>query len=61
MIAHQRPRIPFYYWPLWMCLLALGLIVFYGIFTPAWMLVRFAAWVGEKIPRRASTTRPGPA
>jgi hypothetical protein len=35
-----------------MFLLALGLIVFYGFFTPAWMIVRLVAWLTERAPRR---------
>lgn len=52
MKVHQRPPIRFYHWPFWMVLLALGLIVFYGLFTPGWMAVRLAAWLSERAPRR---------
>ena len=52
MKVHQKPRIPFYYWPLWMFLLGLGLIVFYGLFTPAWMITRFVAWCTEHASRK---------
>ena len=61
MIVHQKPRIPFYYWPFWMFLLTLGLIVFYGVFTPAWMLLRLAGWVGDKVPSRRPAARAGSA
>lgn len=57
MIVHQKPRIPFYYWPFWMFLLAVGLIVFYGIFTPAWILIRFADWAGETVLSRQAGSR----
>ena len=52
MKVHQRPPIRFYHWPIWMLMLALGLIVFYGLFTPAWMAVRLVAWVAERAPRK---------
>ena len=45
MSAH-RP-IPVGYWAAWMALLGLALVVFYGILTPFWMLVRALAWVSE--------------
>lgn len=35
-----------------MFLLSLGLIVFYGLFAPAWMIARFVAWLTEQVPRR---------
>jgi hypothetical protein len=53
--AHRRPQIPFYYWPFWMLLLAIGLFVFYGLFTPGWMAVRLVAWVSEHAPGRSRT------
>ena len=52
MKVHQRAPIRWYHWPFWMLLLTLGLVVFYGLFTPAWMLVRFVAWLSERAPRR---------
>ena len=42
----KRP-IPFYYWPWWMALLALGLFVFYVVLTPVWMGIRLVAWLAE--------------
>ena len=42
-----KPRIPFYYWPFWMVLLALGLFVFYVLLTPIWLGLRAAAWIAE--------------
>jgi len=42
-----------------MVLLSLGLIVFYGIFTPAWMVVRFVAWLTERAPRRRRSALAG--
>ncbi len=43
-----RKPIPIYYWPLWLSTLAVALIVFYGILTPIWMLIRLVAWVSER-------------
>jgi len=50
--AHQKPKVRFYHWPLWIFLLSLGLIVFYGLFAPAWMLIRLVTWLIERAPRR---------
>jgi hypothetical protein len=49
-----KPPVPFYYWPLWIFLLAVGLVVFYVVFTPVWMGIRLAAWVSERSRRRPS-------
>lgn len=43
-----KRRIPFYYWPFWMVLLALGLFVFYVLLTPVWMGIRFVSWLAER-------------
>jgi hypothetical protein len=37
-----------WHWPLWMGTLGVALIVFYGILTPVWMLIRLVAWVTER-------------
>ena len=42
-----KRRIPFYYWPFWMLLLAAGLFVFYVLLTPIWMGIRAVAWLTE--------------
>jgi len=55
----QRRRIPFYYWPFWMLLLAVGLFVFYVLFTPVWMGIRTVAWLTEG--RRVRLARDGNA
>ena len=51
--AHDRPLrtkrpVPFYWWPLWMAVLALGLFIFYVVFTPVWMGIRLVAWLSER-------------
>jgi hypothetical protein len=43
----KRP-VPFYWWPFWMLLLALGLFVFYVLLTPVWMGIRLVAWLAER-------------
>ena len=43
-----RRKIPFYYWPFWMVLLALGLFVFYVLLTPVWMGIRLISWLADK-------------
>ena len=53
----QKRRIPFYYWPFWMLLLAAGLFVFYVLFTPFWMAIRTLAWLTES--RRVRLVRHG--
>ena len=49
--AHDKP-IPFYWWPVWMFLLATALLLFYVILTPVWMGIRLVAWVSERSRRR---------
>jgi hypothetical protein len=44
----SKPNVPFYYWPFWMVLLALGLIVFYVLLTPVWMGIRLISWLADK-------------
>jgi hypothetical protein len=48
MTVRERPSIPFYYWPFWMLLLAAGLFVFYVVFTPIWMGIRFVSWLADR-------------
>ena len=48
MSARERPPIPFYYWPVWMVVLAAGLFVFYVVFTPIWMGIRFVSWLADR-------------
>ncbi len=44
-----REPIPFWRWSLWFTLLALALVVFYGILTPIWMAIRVVAWLSEHV------------
>jgi hypothetical protein len=46
MTAPKKP-VPTYYWPIWMAVLGLALVVFYGILTPVWMAIRGVAWLSE--------------
>ena len=43
-----KPKVPFYYWPVWMVLLAAGLFVFYVLLTPVWMGIRLISWLAER-------------
>ena len=45
----EKPRIPWYYWPWWMAILAVALFIFYVLFTPFWMGVRFVSWLAERV------------
>ena len=51
-----KRNVPFYYWPFWMVLLALGLFVFYVLLTPIWMGIRFVSWLAER--RNMESARP---
>jgi hypothetical protein len=54
MSPTPKPPVPVYYWPIWMLILGLALIVFYGILTPVWMALRGIAWLSERpVFRRA--------
>ena len=44
----EKRSVPWYWWPLWMLLLAAGLIVFYVFFTPVWMGIRLISWLAER-------------
>jgi hypothetical protein len=54
--ATAKRRIPFYYWPLWMVVLAAGLFVFYVVFTPIWMGIRFVSWLADRRGLQESPT-----
>ena len=47
----DKPKVPWFYWPWWMLLLAGGLFIFYVLLTPVWMGIRLISWLAE---RRAS-------
>jgi hypothetical protein len=44
----EKRRIPWYYWPWWMILLGAALFIFYVLFTPFWMGIRFISWVADR-------------
>ena len=46
--AGPKGPVPWFYWPFWGVLLALGLFVFYVILTPVWMGIRLVAWLSER-------------
>jgi hypothetical protein len=56
---NEKKRVPFYYWPFWMVLLALGLFVFYVLLTPVWMGIRFVSWLAERRNMGESDTAQG--
>jgi hypothetical protein len=43
-----KPPIPWYWWPVWMVLLAAGLFVFYVLFTPVWVGIRLIEWFAHR-------------
>ena len=43
-----KKPVPLVYWPLWMTLLGLALVVFYVFLTPIWMGIRLLAWLSER-------------
>ena len=42
-----KPRVPLWRWVLWMAILAVALVVFYGLFTPMWFGIRSLAWLAD--------------
>ena len=53
----EKRKIPWYYWPWWMAILAVALFVFYVLFTPVWMGIRFVSWLAERRHLRQITDR----
>jgi Flp pilus assembly protein protease CpaA len=49
----EKPRVPWFYWPWWMLVLAAALFVFYVLFTPVWMGIRLISWLAERRNMRA--------
>jgi hypothetical protein len=47
-MTRPKPPIPWYWWPVWMALLAAGLLFFYMVLTPVWMAIRAVAWLSER-------------
>jgi len=48
----EKSHIGWYWWLLWWVLLAIGMFIFYVLFTPVWIGIRLAAWVSERSSRR---------
>jgi hypothetical protein len=46
------PRVPLWRWALWYAILAVALVVFYGLLTPVWFTLRSVAWLAEYRARR---------
>lgn len=53
-VERARPPRPiaFPWWVLWMFLLVVAWIVFYGFFTPAWVVIRLVARISERRAQR---------
>ena len=49
--VRPKPPVPWYWWLLWAFLLAVGMFIFYVLFTPVWIGIRLAAWLSEHSPR----------
>ncbi len=43
-----KPPIAWYWWPVWMALLAAGLFVFYVLLTPVWVGIRLIEWFAHR-------------
>jgi hypothetical protein len=43
-----KAPIPWYWWALWLVLLAGGLFVFYVLLTPVWIGIRLISWLAER-------------
>jgi hypothetical protein len=43
-----KPPIPWFWWPVWMLLLAAGLFVFYVLLTPVWIAIRLIEWFAHR-------------
>ena len=43
-----KPPIAWYWWPVWMLLLAAGLFVFYVLLTPVWVGIRLIEWFAHR-------------
>jgi hypothetical protein len=47
-----KPPVSIWRWTFWYFLIALALVVFYGLFTPFWLALRSLAWLAEFRARR---------
>ncbi len=50
-VRPPKPKIGWYWWPIWIALLAIGLVFFYVVMTPVWIGIRLAAWISERMAR----------
>jgi hypothetical protein len=46
----MKPKAPvaWYWWLLWLVVLAAGLFVFYILLTPVWIGIRLVSWFAER-------------
>jgi hypothetical protein len=47
-----KPPVPLWRWGLWSVLLAIAVVLFYGVFAIVWFSLRVVAWVAEFRARR---------
>lgn len=47
-----KPPVALWRWCVWMLLLVVALVVFYGLLTPFWFGLRALAWAAEFRARR---------
>ena len=50
-----KPSIPWYWWPVWLLVLAGGLFVFYVLLTPVWVGIRLIEWFAHRRAHGAGT------
>ena len=44
-----KPPVAWFWWPIWLAVLAAGLVVFYVLFTPIWIGIRLLEWAGHRL------------
>ena len=52
-----KPPVPWFYWPFWLVLLAVGLFIFYVLLTPVWMGIRLISWLAERRSGRTAAEK----
>ncbi len=51
-VARARTPIAWYWWPLWIVILAASLFFFYVVMTPVWIAIRLTAKLSDRAQRR---------
>lgn len=47
-----KPPVPLWRWIYWSVLLAVAVVIFYGVFAVVWFSLRVVAWIAEFRARR---------